>query len=94
MPLCIDCQHFANLTSKTTGGGVEFEHEEFLAWKREDPARRECSYCGIDGEQLYAMNAINVRTKKRFEDRRRPDRQQPSLTGSTTFSRAARSVTV
>jgi hypothetical protein len=67
MPLCIDCQHYDNLLSKTTGGGVEFGHDEFLAWKREDPSRRRCVYCGIDGDQLYEMNGINVRTKKRFE---------------------------
>jgi 5-methylcytosine-specific restriction endonuclease McrA len=67
MALCHDCQHFANLVAKKTGGGVEFTREEFIAWKREYPERRRCIYCGIDSDHLYALNILNPRTRKRFE---------------------------
>jgi hypothetical protein len=67
MSLCIDCQHYRNLTTKATGGGVSFTRDDFLDWRRADASRRRCVYCGIDGDQLYAMNVLNVRTKKRFE---------------------------
>jgi hypothetical protein len=30
MQRCHDCQNFANLLSKKTGGGVEFERDAFL----------------------------------------------------------------
>jgi 5-methylcytosine-specific restriction endonuclease McrA len=76
---CHDCQHYVNLTKKTTGGGVEFTREEFVAWKRQIPGRRQCVYCGISGDELYALDVVNPRTKKRFEvigvDRR--DNQLP-----------------
>ena len=87
MRLCVDCQHYRNLRQKATGGGIEFSREEFVRWKRESPQRRRCVYCGIDGEQLYALGVFNIRTKKRYEvigvDRRdnelpyRPDNIQP-----------------
>jgi 5-methylcytosine-specific restriction endonuclease McrA len=67
MRRCHDCQHYANLVKKTTGGGVEFTREEFVAWKRESADRRRCVYCGIGGDELYALNVVNPRTKKRFE---------------------------
>ena len=67
MPRCHDCQHYVNLTKKTTGGGVEFTRAEFVAWKRASPDRRCCTYCGVNGDQLYALNVVNPRTKKRFE---------------------------
>jgi 5-methylcytosine-specific restriction endonuclease McrA len=67
MTRCYDCQHYANLVKKATGGGVEFTRDEFVAWKREADSRRECIYCGLDGERLYALNVVNPRTKKRFE---------------------------
>ena len=65
MPLCIDCQHYANLTNKSTGGGVFFSIEEFREWRAQ--GNRECFYCGCDGEELYRRNMKNVRTKKRYE---------------------------
>ena len=67
MPKCIDCQHYANLKQKATGGRVEFSAEEFREWKRASPERRRCVFCGIDGDHLYALNVNNPRTKKRFE---------------------------
>lgn len=65
MPLCIDCQHYSNLTKKSTGGGVFFSAEEFLKWRRS--GGRRCFYCGCDGDELYARNMRNVRTGKRYE---------------------------
>jgi hypothetical protein len=93
MRLCIDCQHFDNLTKKVTGGGVLFTREEFLAWKRADPSRRVCVYCGLDASRLYALGLVNPRTKKRFEviGVDRIDNEEP--TASTTSSRAARCAT-
>jgi hypothetical protein len=67
MRRCYDCQHYANLTNKATGGGVEFTRDEFVAWKRESADRRRCVYCGITGDALYELNVLNPRTKKRFE---------------------------
>ena len=67
MGLCIDCQHYMNLTKKQTGGGVYFTREEFLAWKRESAERRLCGYCGIGSDQLFDLNVLNPRNKKRFE---------------------------
>ncbi len=67
MPRCYDCQHYFNLTVKPTGGGVRFTRQEFLAWRREGPDRRRCVYCGIDGDELYRLGVLNVRTKERFE---------------------------
>jgi 5-methylcytosine-specific restriction endonuclease McrA len=67
MPRCHDCQHYDNLTKKATGGGVEFTREEFVAWKRGDPANRRCAYCGIDGAILVQLGIINVRNKKPYE---------------------------
>jgi 5-methylcytosine-specific restriction endonuclease McrA len=67
MPRCVDCQHYKNLLSKSTGGGVEFTAEEFRSWRRDSPLRRRCVFCGVDGEQLYALNILNPRTKKRYE---------------------------
>ena len=67
MALCIDCQNYQNLKTKATGGGVQFEREEFIEWKRGDPDRRRCVYCGIDGDQLYALDVLNPRNGKRFE---------------------------
>ena len=87
MHRCHDCQHYLNLTRKATGGGVEFSRAAFLAWRRVSPYRRRCLYCGIGGEQLYALNIENPRTLKRYEvvggDRRdntlpyRPDSIDP-----------------
>jgi hypothetical protein len=67
MDRCVDCQHYRNLLTKATGGRVEFSRVEFVRWKRVSPKRRRCTYCGIDGEQLYALDVKNPRTKKRFE---------------------------
>jgi 5-methylcytosine-specific restriction endonuclease McrA len=67
MSRCHDCQHFANLTTKATGGGVEFTRQAFVEWKRVGPERRKCVYCGINGEELYELNIVNPRTKKRLE---------------------------
>jgi hypothetical protein len=46
MTRCYDCQNYYNLTTKATGGGVNFAREDFVAWKRSQP--RECHYCGFD----------------------------------------------
>jgi 5-methylcytosine-specific restriction endonuclease McrA len=67
MSRCHDCQHYANLMTKKTGGSVSFTREEFVEWRRASPERRRCTYCGIDSAQLYALNVINPRTKKRYE---------------------------
>lgn len=79
MNRCYDCQNYLNLTTKATGGGVRFSREEFLVWKRSNPAARRCSYCGIDSPQLHGLGVVNVRTKKVYEsigvDRR--DNSQP-----------------
>jgi hypothetical protein len=40
MKRCYDCQRYLNLSTKKTGGGVEFSREEFLEWVRERPERR------------------------------------------------------
>lgn len=65
MPLCIDCQHYSNLTKKRTGGGVFFDLKDFLQWRR--AGERRCFYCGCDGGELYERNMLNVRTQKRYE---------------------------
>jgi 5-methylcytosine-specific restriction endonuclease McrA len=67
MSRCHDCQHYANLTKKATGGGVEFTRRSFVEWKSAVPERRKCVYCGINGEELYELNIVNPRTKKRLE---------------------------
>jgi 5-methylcytosine-specific restriction endonuclease McrA len=67
MTRCYDCQHYSNLSKKKTGGGVEFTRDEFVMWRRVSDDRRRCAYCGIDSEQLYTLNIINPRTKKRYE---------------------------
>ena len=76
MPRCYDCQNYANLLTKTTGGGVEFTREAFVAWKRSGP--RQCHYCGIPERDIFALGVVNVRTKKTMEsigvDRRDNDR--------------------
>ena len=64
---CHDCQHYDNLSKKSTGGGVEFSREEFVAWRRPDPACCRCSYRGIDGQQLINLRVVNVRTKSPYE---------------------------
>ena len=79
MQRCYDCQNYINLTTKKTGGGVNFSREQFLAWKRSNPANRHCAYCGVDSQRLHALRIINVRTRKTYEsigvDRR--DNAQP-----------------
>jgi 5-methylcytosine-specific restriction endonuclease McrA len=67
MSRCHDGQHFANLATKATGGGVGFTRQAFVEWKRVGPERRKCVYCGINGEELYELNIVNPRTKKRLE---------------------------
>ena len=66
MPRCVDCQHYHNLSNKKTGGGVHFSSAEFLEWRR-SPGNRTCVYCGNDGEKLFALGIMNVRTAKRYE---------------------------
>jgi hypothetical protein len=65
MPRCYDCQNYANLLAKSTGGGVEFSREQFLGWKRSQS--RNCHYCNIVEADLYSLNVVNVRTKKIME---------------------------
>jgi len=67
MKLCYDCQNYANLKTKATGGGVNFTREQFVAWKRADASRRSCAYCGISAADLHKLGAVNVRTKKVYE---------------------------
>jgi 5-methylcytosine-specific restriction endonuclease McrA len=67
MKRCYDCQHYSNLKTKTTGGGVGFTRDEFVAWKRASGERRRCTYCGIDSDHLYALNILNPRNKNRYE---------------------------
>lgn len=67
MRRCYDCQNFRNLETKKTGGGVTFTREEFVLWKRASSERRRCNYCGLDSAQLYELNLVNPRTKKRYE---------------------------
>ncbi len=78
MPRCHDCQHYANLVQKKTGGGVGFTREEFCAW-RAQPGHRTCHYCQMDSAQLLALGMVNVRTGRVYEvigvDRR--DNAQP-----------------
>jgi hypothetical protein len=64
---CYDCQHYLNLTRKKTGGSVDFTREQFVQWRRTSERLRRCAYCGMDSEQLYALNIVNPRTKKRYE---------------------------
>ena len=66
MPRCQDCQHYYNLTTKATGGGVGFTREEFLAW-RQQPGNRACKYCFIDSASLSRLRIVNVRTKRPYE---------------------------
>jgi hypothetical protein len=33
----------------------------------QSPERRRCVYCGIDSAQLYSLNVLNPRTKRRYE---------------------------
>lgn len=65
MRRCKDCQNYANLLSKTTGGGVTFTREEFVAWKRAQVRR--CYYCTLDESDLFDLGVTNVRTKKTME---------------------------
>lgn len=78
MPRCHDCQHYQNLLTKATGGGVAFTREQFLAW-RNQAGNRACTYCHIDSATLAQLAIVNVRTKRPFEvvgvDRR--DNTQP-----------------
>jgi 5-methylcytosine-specific restriction endonuclease McrA len=67
MTRCYDCQNYLNLTTKRTGGGVQFSREQFITWKRSSPERRKCSYCGIDSAGLQKLGAVNVRTKRPYE---------------------------
>jgi len=67
MSRCHDCQHYENLITKQTGGGVQFTREEFLAWRRRDQSHRRCAYCGIGGHQLIRLAIVNVRNKKPYE---------------------------
>jgi 5-methylcytosine-specific restriction endonuclease McrA len=67
MKRCHDCQNYLNLSTKKTGGGIRFERNEFIAWKRASPDRRRCTYCGIDSTMLYALNIQNPRNKSRYE---------------------------
>lgn len=66
MQYCHDCQHFRNLSSKKTGGGVFFTCEEFRAWRNE-PSHQYCRYCQIDSAILTELAIVNVRTKRPFE---------------------------
>lgn len=67
MERCYDCQNFENLKNKATGGGVLFSREDFVAWKRAEPSRRLCTYCGISAPQLFRLGIKNSRTKKVYE---------------------------
>lgn len=67
MARCYDCQNFLNLSVKKTGGGVGFTRAEFVAWKRSDPSRRRCRYCGVDAATLYALDVPNPRNGRRLE---------------------------
>ena len=67
MAKCVDCQHFANLKNKKTGGGLSFDRAAFVAWKRESPDRRICVYCGLTPGELYELDIVNPRTKRRYE---------------------------
>lgn len=67
MKRCYDCQNYANLATKKTGGGINFSREEFVTWKRGSPERRRCVYCGIDQAQLYALDILNPRNGSRYE---------------------------
>lgn len=65
MSRCYDCQNYANLTTKKTGGGVNFTREDFVAWKRGQ--ERRCHYCGIEEQDIFDLGVVNVRTKKVME---------------------------
>ena len=65
MPRCKDCQNYANLVAKTTGGGVTFTREEFVQWKRAQA--RTCHYCGLAEVDLVHLGVVNVRTKRVME---------------------------
>ena len=65
MTRCYDCQNYANLLTKKTGGGVTFSREEFVAWKRSQD--RQCHYCGIEQSRLFDLSVVNVRTKRVME---------------------------
>lgn len=65
MPRCKDCQNYANLLTKSTGGGVTFGRGEFVEWKRAQ--RRRCHYCGLDEKDLVHLGVVNVRTKRVME---------------------------
>lgn len=66
MPRCHDCQHYYNLKTKATGGGVEFTREQFLEWRRQ-PGHRACKYCQITSADLSRLAILNVRTKRPYE---------------------------
>ena len=66
MQRCIDCQHYWNLTHRSTGRDIEmaYTREEFVQLKRTTP--RLCHYCKVDGDGLWAWNVFGVH-HKRFE---------------------------
>jgi hypothetical protein len=66
MKRCYDCQAYVNLTVKSKAP-LPYDREAFVAWKRSDPSRRLCSYCGLDAPRLHALGIVNVRTKKVYE---------------------------
>jgi hypothetical protein len=66
MKRCYDCQGFENLRAKSKEP-LPYDRQAFVAWKRADPARRRCGYCGIAAPELFALQIINVRTKKPYE---------------------------
>jgi hypothetical protein len=65
MARCYDCQNYANLVTKATGGGVHFSREDFVAWKRNQV--RCCHYCGLEERDLYRLGVVNVRTRRVME---------------------------
>ncbi len=67
MKRCYDCQNYFNLSTKKTGGDVNFNRDEFVEWKRASADRRRCAYCGIDSEQLYTLDIVNPRNSRRYE---------------------------
>ena len=66
MGRCYDCQGYVNLKVKSKGT-LPYDRETFVEWKRAAESRRRCGYCGIDSAGLYALQVINVRTKKAYE---------------------------
>jgi 5-methylcytosine-specific restriction endonuclease McrA len=81
MKRCYDCQNYANLKRKVTKAGHELGigPDEFREWKRAEPSRRRCTYCGNSSEDLHRLAIPNVRTGKRYESIGvdRPDNSKP-----------------